>query len=56
MGGILALFWGRGRSFQELGHCLLLTFVVGLRTVMAPVAVSCSMLMCYNELILRLKV
>ena len=56
MGGIFELFWGRGRSFQELGHCLLLTFVVGLTTVTAPVAVSCSVLMCYNELILRLKV
>ena len=56
MGGIFQLFEGRGRCFHELGHCLLLTFVVGLTTVMAPVAVSCSTLLCYNELTLRLKV
>ena len=33
-----------------------LTFMVGLGTVMVPVGVSFSMLMYYNERILRLKV
>ena len=33
-----------------------LTLMVGLGTVMTPVGVSFSLLMCYNERILRLKV
>ena len=33
-----------------------LTFMVNLGTVMAPVGVSFSVLMCYSERILRLKV
>ena len=41
MGVLFQLFWGRGRDFQELGHCpLFWPFMVGLGTVMAPVAVS----------------
>ena len=57
MGGVFQLFWGRGRDFQKLGHCPLFDlYIVGLRTVMAPVGVSFSLLMCYNEAILRLKV
>ena len=33
-----------------------LTFMIGLGTVMVPMGVSFSLLMCYNECILRLKV
>ena len=47
---------GRGRDFQELGHCPLFDPYGRLRTVMVPVGVSFSLLMCYNERILRLKV
>ena len=43
---------GRGGDFQELGHCPL--FDLGI--VMAPVGVSFSLLMCYSEHILRLRV
>ena len=45
MGGVFQLFWGRGGDFQELGHHFL-TFMVGLGTVMVPVGVSFSLLMC----------
>ena len=48
MGGVFQLFWGRGGNFQKLGHFL--TFLVGLGIVMAPVDVSFSLLVCYNEL------
>ena len=43
---------GRGGDFQELGHCPLFD-PYGLGTAMAPVGVSFSLLMCYNERILR---
>ena len=47
---------GRDGDFQELGHCPLFEPYGRLRTVMAPVGVSFSLLMCYNERILRLNV
>ena len=47
---------GRGRDFQELGYCPLFDPYGHLRTVMAPVGVSFSLVMCYSEPILRLKV
>lgn len=47
---------GRAGDFQELGCLHFLTFVVDLGTVKAPVGMSFSLLMCYNERILRLKV
>ena len=47
---------GRGRDFQELGHRPLFDPYGRLRSVMASVGVSFSLLMCYNERILRLKV
>ena len=56
MGGVFKLFWGRvgiSRNWAT-AHCL--TFRVSLGTVMVSVGVSFSLLMCYNERILRLKV
>ena len=47
---------GRGRDFQELGHHPFFDPYGHLRTIMAPAGVSFSLLMCYNERILRLKV
>ena len=47
---------GRGGDFQELGHRPLFDPHGHLRTVMAPVGVLFSLLMCYNERMLRLKV
>lgn len=37
-------------EFQELGHCpFVASLMAGLGTVMVPVGVSCSSLMCYTE-------
>lgn len=47
---ILRKQWG----FLELGP--LLTFIVSLGNVMVPVGVSFSLLICYNQHIMRLKV
>ena len=47
---------GRGGDFQELGHHPLFDVMVGLGAVLAPVGVSFSLLMCYCERILGLKV
>ena len=47
---------GEGWDFQKLGHCHFLTFMMGLGTVKVPVDVSFSLLMCYREHILRLKI
>ena len=55
-GGSIPAILGRGRDFQELGHHPLFDHYGLLRTVMEPVGVSFSLLMCYNERILRLKV
>ena len=49
--GLFQVFWRRGRDFHDLGHRPLF----GLRTVMALVGVSFSLLMNYNKHILRLK-
>ena len=56
MGGVFQVFQeGEGISRNwATAHFLIL--VVGLGTVMAPVGVSFSLLMCYSECILRLKV
>ena len=56
MGGVFQLFWTRGQNFQELENHPLFGLYVGLRTVMAHMGVSFSLLMDYNECILRLKV
>ena len=53
---IIPAISGREGDFQELGHCHFLTFMVDLGTVMVPVGVSFSLLMCYSDHILRLKV
>ena len=56
MGGVFQLFQegvGISRNWAT-AHFLIL--MVGLGTVMAPVGVSFSLLMCYSEHILRLKV
>jgi len=54
--GAFQLLWKRGGDFQELCHPQFLMFMVGLGSVMVPVGVSFSLLMCYSEHILRLKV
>ena len=56
MGGIFQLFGGRCGDFQERAITHILTLVVTLGTVIAPVGVSFSLLMCYNESILKLKI
>ena len=56
MGGLFQLFQRKGQGFPRIGQ--LPTFwplTVGLRTVMALVDVSFSLLMCHEERILRLK-
>ena len=56
MGGVFQLFQeGVGISSNwATAHFLML--MVGLGTVMAPMGVSFSLLMCYSEHILKLKV
>jgi len=50
-------FGGRGRHFQELGHCpVFWPLMVSLGTAMAPVSMSFSMLMCYNEHVMSFKI
>ena len=56
MGGVFQLFQdgvGISRNWAT-AHFLIL--LVGLETVIMPVGVSFSLLMCYSERILRLKV
>lgn len=55
MGGVFQLF-GKGWGFPGIGLPTLFDLVVDLGTVKAPVGMSFSLLMCYNERILRLKV
>ena len=55
MGGVFQLFL-EGQGFPGIGPRPIFWIMVGLGTVMAPVGVSFSLLMCYNEHILRLKV
>ena len=43
-------------DFHELGPSHFLTFMVSLGTVMGPVGVSFSLLLCYSEHVLRLTV
>ena len=56
MGGVFQIFGGRSGDFQKFGHHPLLTFMVGLATVMVPVDVSFGLLICYDEHIPRLSV
>ena len=56
-GGLFQLFWGRGGDFQELGHHpLFWSLMVSLGTGTVPLGVSFSLLMCYNECTLRIKI
>ena len=56
MGGLFQLFGGRGRDFQELGHCPLFGLLwAALEFVVAPTGVSFSVLICYNKSTMRLK-
>ena len=54
VGGVFQSFGGRDRDFQVLGHLPL--SMVGLGTTLVTLGVSFSLLMCYNECILRIKV
>ena len=56
MGGVFQIFGGRSGDFQELGHYPLLTLMVDHGTVMVPVDVSFSLLICYDEGILRFSI
>ena len=49
MGKEVGIFWNWATAH-------LLTFMVGLGTVLVPVVVSFTLLLCYNECALRLKV
>ena len=50
-------YFGEGVGFPEIGPLpIFLPFMAGLRSVMAPVGVLFSMLMHYNERIMRLQV
>ena len=56
MGGVFQLYWeGLGIS-RNWAAFHMFTFMVDLGTVKAPVGMSFSLLMCYNEQIPRLKV
>ena len=54
--GCCSYFKGRGRDFQELGHCPFWPFMVNLRIVMEPVGLLLSVLVCYSECIVNLRV
>ena len=57
MGGLFRLFGGRGRDFQELGHCPLFGLLWSVSELsQAPVGELFSMLIHYNEHIMRFKV
>ena len=49
-------FGGRDGTSRNWATAHLLTFAISFRTVLVPAAVAFSLLMCYNEGILRLKV
>ena len=53
-GRIIPAILGKGWRFSEIGP--LSTFWSALETVVVPLCVSFSLLMCYNECILRIKV
>ena len=49
MGELFLVFWRRGGCFQELDHCPFVDLLwSGLETIVVPMDVSFSMLMCYN--------
>ena len=55
MGGVFQLFWRKGGISRNQAAAHSLTFMIGLETVIAPEDVSFSLLICYNECILRLQ-
>ena len=56
MGGVFQLFLEGAGISRNWATAHFLILMVGLKTVMAPVGVSFSLLMCYDKRILRLKV
>ena len=56
MGGVFQLFQEGAEIYRNWATAHFLILMFGLGTVMAPVGVSFSLLMCYRERILRLKV
>lgn len=54
--GDYSVIWGKELDFQELGLCPLAAFMVDLGTVMVLVRLPFSMLVYYNEHVMRLKV
>ena len=56
MGGVFQLFQEGAEISRNWATAHFLILMVGLGTVMAPVGVSFSLLMCYSERILRLNV
>ena len=55
-GRIIPTILGKRRRFPGIGPpCTFWSLMVGLGTVMAPPAMSSSLLKCYNEHILRIK-
>ena len=55
VGGVFQLFWRKGGISRDQAAAHSLTFMIGLETVIAPVGMSFSLLICYNGCILRLK-
>ena len=56
MGGVFQLFWGGAGISRNWATAHFLILLVGLGTAIGPVDGSFSLLMCYSERILRLKV
>ena len=56
MGRVFQLFWEGAGISRNWATTHFLIFMVSLGTVMVPVGMSFSLLMCYSERILRLKV
>ena len=57
VGRIITTVLGKGRQFTGIGSLpTFFTFMVNFETVIVPVGVSFSLLMCYNECMLKLKV
>ena len=54
-GEIFQLFWGRGENSRNWAIAYFLVSMVGPGTVMASMGMSFSLLICYNECILRLE-
>ena len=54
---IISTIWGKGQSFLGIGLLpIFWSLMVNLGTVMVPLGMSFSLLMSYNEHILRIKV